>query len=358
MASLGLDDYASSSDDDDERLPSPGSSRPPKRPRPALAEAICVQCGAEGCRYRCPRCSEQFCSGPCMTKHKDVTGCSGKRDRTAFLAVKEMTDRSLRSDYQYLEEVSRAAEGARRSLSRFGTTTKARGNRLPRSVHQLMGACKLCEIHLLLQPSGMKRHDSNTSRATAAYRALRGTLVPGEEPAGDSPESVMSVKEGLVRWRVEWLFPHATALPLFLVDQQRSDVETLDAMLDERMQPRADNLPVRSRLEPYRDTRTVLLPQHGVASASSPVTFIELDSSRSLRENLRGRTVVEYPTLVVLARALTSSERGGVPSDAAASSKEAVASVRGADSSDSVPITHVLGEGLAHCVRTDWFPLQ
>ncbi len=39
------------------------------------------------------------------TAHKEATGCSGKRDRTAFVGRAAFDERTFLSDYRFLEEV-------------------------------------------------------------------------------------------------------------------------------------------------------------------------------------------------------------------------------------------------------------
>lgn len=56
----------------------------------------CQGCGGEG-RYRCPRCDVRSCGVACVRKHKEATGCTGVRDRTAFMPLRAMTDTHLHS---------------------------------------------------------------------------------------------------------------------------------------------------------------------------------------------------------------------------------------------------------------------
>lgn len=47
--------------------------------------------------------------------HKEASGCSGKRDRTAFVGRSEFDERTFLSDYRFLEEVKLADDVAKRS---------------------------------------------------------------------------------------------------------------------------------------------------------------------------------------------------------------------------------------------------
>ena len=50
------------------------------------------------------------CSLRCVKHHKTRIGCSGERDRAAFIATKEFREEDLLSDYTLLEELARKAE--------------------------------------------------------------------------------------------------------------------------------------------------------------------------------------------------------------------------------------------------------
>ena len=65
-------------------------------------------------KYTCPGCGFLSCSLECSKAHKapkaDGTGgCSGRRDRTAFVSLRTMEEGQgeavLQSDYGFLEEV-------------------------------------------------------------------------------------------------------------------------------------------------------------------------------------------------------------------------------------------------------------
>lgn len=71
-----------------------GGSPPPST---AAAAPLCEQCGAAASKYRCPGCSRRSCSLACVNAHKAQHGCSGKRDRTAYVPLKEFGDREVMS---------------------------------------------------------------------------------------------------------------------------------------------------------------------------------------------------------------------------------------------------------------------
>ena len=83
----------------------------------SLRKAVeqCAVCQACDAKYTCPRCSTHSCSAACVTRHKASSGCSGKREFTAFAPIAAMTDATLRSDLVLLEDTERVAVAAKRA---------------------------------------------------------------------------------------------------------------------------------------------------------------------------------------------------------------------------------------------------
>ena len=71
----------------------------------AAYHRMCEVCCADEGRYKCPRCSMFTCSLSCCKQHKKTNNCSGKRDKTAFVDMQTYSERDLRSDYHFLEDV-------------------------------------------------------------------------------------------------------------------------------------------------------------------------------------------------------------------------------------------------------------
>ena len=116
-------------------------------------------CG-QASKYRCPGCSARSCSLACSRRHKADSGaaaplaaassevpgpaaharacpgCSGRRDRTAFMPLADFGDATLRSDFFLLEGAQRSREAARRALlkSRDAPASHSQGHDLIREV--------------------------------------------------------------------------------------------------------------------------------------------------------------------------------------------------------------------------------
>lgn len=59
----------------------------------------CEVCKLTVFKYRCPRCLMKTCSLLCVKQHKLTSGCSGQRDKTAFVSLGDFTDLNLLSGW-------------------------------------------------------------------------------------------------------------------------------------------------------------------------------------------------------------------------------------------------------------------
>lgn len=57
----------------------------------------CEECKYNPSKYKCPGCSIQSCSLPCVKAHKVRTGCNGKRNQTQFVPITQFDDNILLS---------------------------------------------------------------------------------------------------------------------------------------------------------------------------------------------------------------------------------------------------------------------
>ena len=62
-------------------------------PVPALStSALCEICKEVAFRYKCPRCLKKTCCLACVKLHKTRDDCSGLRDKTAYVAMKQFSE--------------------------------------------------------------------------------------------------------------------------------------------------------------------------------------------------------------------------------------------------------------------------
>ena len=77
---------------------------------------LCEVCGMNSRLYKCPRCALSSCSLSCCKQHKLERSCTGQRDRTEFVAIREFKEAHLRNDFHFLEDVLQTKDSARRTL--------------------------------------------------------------------------------------------------------------------------------------------------------------------------------------------------------------------------------------------------
>ena len=264
----------------------------------------CGVCGAGvPAKYRCPACSVASCSLACSKRHKisanDGAGCTGKRDRAAFKDIRDFTDADVVSDYRFLEEALLEKDRAKRWRPQHGSGSDAavRSDRAPapaKSVALVVQKAEARGVRLRRMPDGMTRRVANTTH----YDRRRD----------------------LMRWRVEWLFraPAAASEPASV------SASTSDAKVDETTILR-DALAAHLRPVPGQAARlhrlrrfvaavkegkegeagggggaselAVFLAQDG-RPANDP-RFHKLNLNETIRANLAGKTIVEFPTMHV-----------------------------------------------------------
>jgi hypothetical protein len=236
---------------------------------------MCQECGQRHAKYCCPRCSRRSCSLACVKAHKDASGCSGKRDRTSFLGRGQLDERSLMSDYRFLEEVKIAGDAAKRAKP------PAPRQELPPFLQSLVYQARRRGVQLHILAPGMERRKSNTTR--------------------------YDNRAGVLNWRVEWQFPAADAKA---ADVRMSEHAVLGEALRAHLRPPPGSTLKTPELERYALTplnEFVVVLRQERTPANAPL-YHRIDLAGTLGEALAGKIIVEYPVLMVL---MPEEVRGG-----------------------------------------------
>ncbi|XP_010729260.1 box C/D snoRNA protein 1 [Larimichthys crocea] len=248
-----------------------GNSGPDKELRGTkrkISLSNCGVCGSQEAKYTCPACLAHSCSLLCVKKHKEDSGCSGIRNKTAFLTLSHFDEMALLSDYRFLEDTGRFADGATRDdLVRTPRTT-----------------CKA------------KRLAANARKMNITLRFLPITFTKSKE------NSTFFLKNGkLFMWHLKLIFPQSSTE----FSQRRvSDKQTLEQILTTYIHPTESDPVTRQKLKMYVHTPfdhvKVFMKAEGRKANS--VRYHELDIHKSLRDNLSYKTLIEYPVLHVVLR--------------------------------------------------------
>lgn len=232
----------------------------------------CEVCGANDAKYTCPKCEVKTCCLPCLQIHKKELECNGIRDRTKFIPLKKMTKMDFMSDYYFLEESTRFVEDRKRDrIKRHTRYNKV----LPSDLFRLRNAAADRNITVRFLLENFSRRKENTS--------------------------FFDSKANLIFWRVDWVFVNAENL--VFVDKKCSEDEKLANLLDKYVnEQNPEVVPMKKSLEYYQSeglgNLTVLLKAEGVKRSQN--RFFRLDCSKTLKDNLAGKVLVEYPCIYVL----------------------------------------------------------
>uniref|UniRef100_A0A3Q4N289 Box C/D snoRNA protein 1-like n=1 Tax=Neolamprologus brichardi TaxID=32507 RepID=A0A3Q4N289_NEOBR len=208
-------------------------------------------CGSEEAKYRCPACLTHSCSLPCVKKHKEVSGCSGVRNKTAFVTLSQFDEMALLSDYRFLEDTGRFADGATRD-------NLVQAPRVTVKVSPVL--IDLLQIKMCIS---------------------------------------VSSREKLFLWHLKLIFPQSSSE---FTQRRVSDKQTLKQILTAYIHPTESDPVTRQKLKMYVQARfdhvKVFMKVEGRKANS--VRYHELDIEKNLRDNLSYKTLIEYPVLHVV----------------------------------------------------------
>jgi len=164
-------------------------------------------------------------------------------------------------------------------------------------VDPLVRQAELKEVNLLRMPNGMERRRSNTTR--------------------------VNKKKGIITWKIELCFhqpkdmsnggedessslTEKPSLPQLLkVESEASESSTLSEELGKHLDVRSGNSTTRSSLRAFanapRDTLVLFMKRLPCSSAAPQ--YFKLDPEVALMESLKGKTLIEFPTIDVVLEA-------------------------------------------------------
>ncbi|XP_041974402.1 box C/D snoRNA protein 1 [Aricia agestis] len=233
----------------------------------------CEVCGANPAKYTCPKCEVKTCCLQCVVIHKRELECTGIRDRTKFVRIKEFSNTDLLSDYRLLEECARFVYAVKRDeKKRFTRLDKD----LPLHLFKLKTAARKRGTVLQFLAQNFTRHSINTTR--------------------------YNYKTNVIHWRIEWIFPNVENKPLKFVDEKCLEKNKLSQLLDKYINPDAPPFEGSKNLAYYKSAGfsgiKVLLKAEKVRGSDKK--FFELDATETLAENLSGKCIIEFPIIFVV----------------------------------------------------------
>ncbi|KAL7753946.1 Box C/D snoRNA accumulation [Sorochytrium milnesiophthora] len=262
------------------------------------SKPLCAVCELRESRYQCPRCSLRSCSLPCVKKHKVDKACDGQRSLTDFVPLSEYDENNMMSDYSFLENGARIADNAIRDNQRHGalqSRAAPQRHRLSSRQHCLLQGVKQHGTHLVFLPKGMSRPSTNRSS--------------------------FNTRTQILQWTIEWRFPGCN--DYHIVEHGVPDTHTVMETLLQHLQP--DTPSTRSKPEHLHQLAPlarlpadqlhvyVMDPQRKDAHGQALLQAI--NTADTWAQALSGKTLYEFPTMVVSQTLLAAAEHGTPPSD-------------------------------------------
>uniref|UniRef100_A0A8C5GKZ0 BCD1 alpha/beta domain-containing protein n=1 Tax=Gouania willdenowi TaxID=441366 RepID=A0A8C5GKZ0_GOUWI len=199
-----------------------------------------------------------FFSLLCVKKHKEVSGCSGVRDKTGFVTLSHFDEMALLNDYRFLEDTGRFANSASRD-------------------------------NLLKSP-----------RTT--FKVSPGLIAVFMFSKSDKRAFLcFSFREKKFLWHLKLVFPQSSSE----FSQRRvPDTHTLEQILNAYIHPTESDPVKRQRLKMYALTpfNHIKVFMKAEGRKGNSVRYHEMEMQKSLRDNLSYKTLIEYPVLHVVLR--------------------------------------------------------
>nr|XP_054769939.1 box C/D snoRNA protein 1-like [Lytechinus pictus] len=246
-----------------------GENLTPLIPMPAKnVDKKCEMCKQEPSKYTCPRCLIKTCCLSCVKTHKSQRGCSGVRDKTAYVPIKKFTEDHLLSDYRLLEDIDRKRYSAQQDVK---------------------------------SKPGYLNFRWKLVIKKAAERGVRLRLLPHFFSKHKENSTTFLKKPKVLAWHVKWIFPLSGAE---FTDIRLNEDVILREALDKYLHPQKADPVILQRLKKYcsRGMDNIRVYMKVEDTPANTVRYHSIGLDRTLGANLKGKIVVEYPTFHVVLR--------------------------------------------------------
>lgn len=296
-------------------------------------EVLCMICNEIPKKYKCPRCSVLTCSLNCVKIHKKNANCNGIRDATTYVTMNDYNQNHIRNDYHFLENVLNTKISAKSTLvnqlggdrssgngkhnigkekpnaglDALGTTTKGTQQLdiYSASVKKLVKAAFSKGVKLILMSPGMTKRSNNTSRYLVKTDEIiwKVHLVFILNGNYDPNMLLKPDLDGLnyLTGEADVYNPSHDDTPILSVTLSISENSTLDSILMSNFfEQKNSNTIHRYLLRSLRLNQGAIKSfVQKIPSTSQDPVFIEIDKNDVLRNILNGKTIIEYPTIII-----------------------------------------------------------
>ncbi|KAF2790210.1 hypothetical protein K505DRAFT_83559 [Melanomma pulvis-pyrius CBS 109.77] len=309
-----------------------------------LLSSLCSICNTTKSKYRCPGCAARTCSLPCYKRHQQRALCTGKRDPTKYVKKSQLaTPAGIDHDFNFITGIERKLEKAERDVNERGLGAASEVRDRPRK-GQLKGQLsdrdfEAAGVKVIRAPKGLSRQrDNKTHRsgrgnikwtvewiredktrlltdctsAVPIYEvqpfptAKKRKKPPNHLPTIESARSqdAPTLPPAKIR-RVDFIAGHEKPEPTTPrrpspVPEPVPDVSTAFAREPNSDVKVANNS--RSSLHLNGPDPESLPPEYNFfllrpQTSSSRLVLVPISTSATLGQCLRGRTVLEFPTI-------------------------------------------------------------
>eukprot|EP01056_Protomagalhaensia_sp_Gyna25_P006079 Protomagalhaensia_sp_Gyna_25__6078@NODE_972_length_2340_cov_1382_710995_g772_i0_p1_GENE_NODE_972_length_2340_cov_1382_710995_g772_i0NODE_972_length_2340_cov_1382_710995_g772_i0_p1_ORF_typecomplete_len432_score71_26zfHIT/PF04438_16/2e05zfMYST/PF17772_1/1_1Mito_fiss_reg/PF05308_11/2_4PRIMA1/PF16101_5/3_3CAP_N/PF01213_19/6_NODE_972_length_2340_cov_1382_710995_g772_i031298 len=297
-------------------------------PQSKQPKYTCRVCLDQPAIYQCPRCLLRSCSASCAQRHKTQDECDGQPKRVEDKPLKAMGDSDLEKDIRFLETVGGSIERQARqdsilSAERYNVPA-------PRSIAPNLRISKhSLGLRLLRERAQLAHVFLKTCPPSLARRKANTTCLSSSRAAK------------VLRWRLEWILyvPNRTE-PIVIIDRAVSQ-ETRTATLIARFSAASKPFPALKEVEGLQSVDDFIFALVDESLPCNRRGYLQLDSSKKLKEWLAGSLIVEFPTIHMIPKSeikppsmAGSSEGDCIEVTASPLSTEEDSSISSGDSSD------------------------
>ncbi|CAI7810014.1 unnamed protein product [Closterium sp. NIES-53] len=252
---------------------------------------LCSQCQQDPAKYRCPGCSAATCSVPCVKAHKAASGCTGKRNRAEFVPIGKFDDNQLVSDLRFLEDALLQYDVAKRTRTALGVRYEAQ---VGKHWGRMQQTARQRGVQLLLMPPGMSKRKANRTYFQHRKRCI---IVSEDEPLIAAAEAAIrqALKGQIAAAQPAFAAPKAGGAATAAAPPQPAAAATKTT--EAAQSPtEAATLPPSS---PSAASLGEVLQRLRLQLETPPSQLCELHIQQTLRTQLAGCTILEFPTIRV-----------------------------------------------------------
>ncbi|KAF2189472.1 hypothetical protein K469DRAFT_658334 [Zopfia rhizophila CBS 207.26] len=317
-------------------------------PNETLLSDLCSICNNNKSKYRCPGCAARTCSLPCYKRHQQWVQCTGKRDPTKYVKKSQLaTPAGVDHDFNFITSIERGLDRAERDVNARGLAATNEVRTRPRKGQVTDRHFEAVGVKVIRAPKGLSRQKENTTHrnskgniwwtiewihqdktrtvsetSSKSAVALAYDSIIGEDKLtkkrkrthrNDSPSAqgrgtqyasaslsnevaCTSIEEEDEEGKSTSARRTSPAAEPISKPPSQAAANSHGAEMADPSHPSPHSAGANSQSIPSRHHFYLLRPQ----ANSSRRVLIPISSSTTLHECLRGRTVLEFPTIYAL----------------------------------------------------------